>query len=76
MNTALSKMSQGSSGKIVSISCSNELKQRLSSLGFTRGAKVTVSHSTLLNDPRTYTIRGSEVCLRNREADAILVEFE
>ncbi|MBF0470164.1 MAG: ferrous iron transport protein A [Gammaproteobacteria bacterium] len=74
MSAALSSLTQGTTGQIVGVTCQGELKQRLASLGFMQGAKVTVGHSTIMNGPRTYTIRGSQVSLRGKEAASIMVE--
>ncbi|MBF0219216.1 MAG: ferrous iron transport protein A [Gammaproteobacteria bacterium] len=75
MSATLSMLEQGNSAQIVGFRCEGDLKQRLASMGFVRGAKVTVDHATIMNGPRTYNIKGNRISLRSREADTILVEL-
>ncbi|MBT8007150.1 MAG: ferrous iron transport protein A, partial [Gammaproteobacteria bacterium] len=46
---------------------------RLSSIGLIPGATITNDHTALLGDPRTYTVQGAQVSLRNKEAELIQI---
>ncbi len=71
----LSQLKPNSSGKIVKVLGEAGLKQRLASLGFIRGAEVVVGHSAILGGPRSYLIRGSQISLRQSEANNITVQL-
>ncbi|MFK5894950.1 MAG: FeoA family protein [Pseudomonadota bacterium] len=67
----LADLGDGEVGIIASISGDRSIKQRLSSMGLVKGAKVQVEHSTLFGDPRTYLIKGYSICMRKLEAQQI-----
>ena len=69
----LSQLKSNSSGEIVKVQGDPELRQRLASLGFIRGAEIVVGHSAILGGPRSYLVRGAQISLRKSEADLILV---
>lgn len=72
----LSQLKRNGSGKIVTVQGEAELRQRLASLGFIRGAEVVVGHSAILGGPRSYLVRGSQISLRKSEAELITVITE
>ncbi|NOR51202.1 MAG: iron transporter [Gammaproteobacteria bacterium] len=72
----LSQLKSDSEGEIVKIQGETELRQRLASLGFMRGADVAVGHSAILGGPRSYFVRGAQISLRKTEADQIIVKTE
>lgn len=69
----LDHLKPGNSGKITSISGEETLQVRLSSIGLIPGATITSDHTALLGDPRTYTVQGAQVSLRNKEAELIQI---
>jgi len=73
---SLSQLKSNSSGVITKVLGEPELRQRLASFGFIRGAEVVVSHSAILGGPRSYLVRGSQISLRKNEADQITVKTE
>lgn len=74
MNKALSKLKRGQHGEVVRIVGEAELKKRLAAMGFLTGVKVVVEHSTLLGDPKTYSVSGCLISMRAAEAKNIIVE--
>ena len=72
----LSQLKSNASGEIVKVQGELELRQRLASLGFIRGTAVVVGHSAIMGGPRSYLIRGSQISLRQSEAEQILVKLE
>lgn len=72
----LSQLKSNSSGEIVKVLGEAELRQRLASLGFIRGAEVVVGHSAILGGPRSYLVRGSQISLRQSEAEQITVKTD
>lgn len=69
----LDHLKLGNRGKITSISGEETLQVRLSSIGLIPGATITSDHTALLGDPRTYTVQGAQVSLRNKEAELIQI---
>jgi ferrous iron transport protein A len=69
----LDHLKPGIRGKITAISGESTLQARLSSIGLIPGATITIDHTALLGDPRTYTVQGTQISLRNREAEMIEV---
>lgn len=72
----LSQLKSNGSGEIVAVQGETELRQRLASLGFIRGAEVVVGHSAILGGPRSYLVRGSQISLRKSEAELITIITE
>jgi Fe2+ transport system protein FeoA len=74
MTTAtLSQLAPGNKAIIAKIEADNDLRERLVALGFRVGAKVGVLYSALMGGPRTYTVCGSQISLRQSEAENIRV---
>ncbi len=69
----LDHLKPGNRGKITAISGEATLQARLSSIGMIPGATITTDHTALLGDPRTYTVQGAQVSLRNKEAEMIQI---
>jgi|SaaInlV_200m_DNA_6_1039755.scaffolds.fasta_scaffold26816_2 ferrous iron transport protein A len=67
----LDHLKPGKRGKITQIQGEEIMQARLSSIGMIPGATITIDHTALLGDPRTYTIQGAQVSLRNSEAELI-----
>ncbi|QEP43965.1 ferrous iron transport protein A [Ectothiorhodospiraceae bacterium BW-2] len=73
--TQLSKLKPGQRGQISAVEGEKELRSRLAAMGFRKGAKVSVGHSALFGDPRTYTLGSSHISLRNSEAQHVQIQL-
>lgn len=67
----LDNLQPGKRGKITQIQGEETLQIRLSSIGLIPGSTITLDHTALFGDPRTYTIQGTQISLRNSEAKMI-----
>lgn len=63
----------GSIVKIENLTAKDVLKERLLSLGLTRGAKVEVLRKGPKNNLTVFRIRGAMIALRNEESSLIYV---
>jgi Fe2+ transport system protein FeoA len=72
--TTLDQLPVGASARVVEVDASAALADRLEDLGFVPGTRVTVRRRAPLGDPRVYELRGSQLCLRSREAHAVRVD--
>ena len=71
--TTLDQLPVGASASVVDVHAEAALAERLEDLGFVPGTRVTVRRRAPLGDPRVYELRGSQLCLRGREARAVRV---
>ena len=69
----LSKMAPGEYGHVLGLCQNCDVRAHLLELGFTPGTEITVLRVAPLGDPLTVRIRGYQLSLRRREADAILM---
>ncbi|MCW3061669.1 MAG: FeoA family protein [Capsulimonas sp.] len=69
----LSAMHPGDYGHVVSLDGDAAVRQHLQEMGFTAGTQIEFVRCAPLMDPITVLIRGYQLSLRRREADAILV---
>lgn len=69
----LSRMMPGEFGHVLSLCPDCENRAHLLELGFTPGTEITVVRVAPLGDPLTIRLRGYQLSLRRREADAILM---
>lgn len=67
----LSVMRPGEVGHVLSLCPHCEVREHLLELGFTPGTEVTLLRVAPLGDPLTVRIRGYQLSLRRREAEAI-----
>lgn len=67
----LSCMAPGEYGHVLSLCPDCENRAHLLELGFTPGTEITVVRVAPLGDPLTIRLRGYQLSLRRREADAI-----
>ncbi len=74
MSMSMRKMQMNQKGRIVSVKCEGELRQRINDMGLTPGAEIKIIGRAPLKDPVALKIRGFTVTLRNNEADHIEVE--
>lgn len=76
MEIPMRKMQKNQKGRIISVQCEGELRQRINDMGLTPGAEVKVVGRAPLKDPVAIKVRGFTISLRNNEADHITVEVE
>jgi ferrous iron transport protein A len=69
----LDELALGAEGVVVGLVTSAALAQRLEDLGFVPGSAIRCRRRAPLGDPRVYELRGSQLCLRNREARAVRI---
>lgn len=69
----LSAMRPGDLGHVLSLCADCEAREHLLELGFTPGTEIIVVRVAPLGDPMTVRIRGYQLSLRRREAQAIFM---
>lgn len=75
MNTiSMRKMTVGQSGTIARVKGAGELGIRIREMGLVPGAEIQIVGRAPLNDPVHIKLYGSNLTLRNNEADHILVD--
>lgn len=74
MSVSMRKLKMNQKGRIVSVKCEGELRQRINDMGLTPGAEFKIIGRAPLQDPVALKIRGFTITLRNNEADHIEVE--
>jgi len=74
LQCTLADLSEGASARICSLRFSGAQRQRMLDLGFIPGSKICVLQTAPLGDPTAYSIRGSVIALRKRDALLITVE--
>ena len=67
----LSRMRPGEFGHVLALHSDSDVRDHLLELGFTPGTEVIVVRVAPLGDPLTVRIRGYQLSLRRREAEAI-----
>lgn len=70
----LTKLEEGKSAKVLSISGEHKVVQRLLDMGFTTDTKITLVRKGAFNGPMEILVRGSRLALGKDIADAILVQ--
>ena len=73
LSTALTELERGETAEIEEVVLAGPLGQRLADLGFLPGTPVTLVRRAPLGDPAIYELRGTQLCIRHREARAIRV---
>ncbi len=71
--TTLDQLPLGAEAVVIAVDTHQALAERLEDLGFVPGTLVTCRRRAPLGDPKVYELRGSQLCLRDREARAIEV---
>ena len=69
----LCEMLPGDLGHVLSLQGDPEVRQHLQEMGFTLGTPVVFVRTAPLRDPITVRVRGYQLSLRRREAEAILM---
>ncbi len=64
----------GEEGIVSSITGDESFKQRLVSMGIIAGSVINAPITSVLNNPRTYMIRGYNLCMRTDEATNIILQ--
>ena len=59
--------------KISSIDTSNPSHQRILEIGFTPGQEIEIISKAIFNDPIAFSLRGTLIAMRKKEADCIIV---
>lgn len=71
---SLADVEPGRTVKVIGITVRGNLKKRLTEMGLTRGAEVTVERVAPLGDPLDVRVRGYHLSLRKEEAAKVLVK--
>lgn len=74
MTASLNQLKPGESGTIRAIGGSGSLRQRLTAMGVTPGACLTVRKLAPLGDPMEIRIRNYALVIRRKDAQDIVVE--
>ena len=69
----LNGLKVGRSGRVVCITCEQELKRRLLEMGFCNGARVEVIRRAPMGDPIEFRLRGYHLSLRADQASFIRI---
>ncbi|SIS84934.1 FeoA family protein [Neptunomonas antarctica] len=69
----LDSLKRGEQRKILDISGSDALRQRLATLGILRGQPIQLSAVSPWGNPRVYRLGRQQICLRNEDAACIKV---
>ena len=72
-NSTLDSLSPGKSGKILEITCQEDMKRRLKDMGFVRDTLITCEGEGIHGDLKAYFLRGCVVALRNSDSRHILI---
>ena len=72
----LSNLQMGEKGRITGISqeCKGEIRRRLLDLGFVPGTQISINLPGPLGNPRAYSLRNTNIAIRNEQAKLILIE--
>lgn len=70
----LSELKKGENGKVVKISGSGNIRQRLVDMGLVAGCSVEMQRVAPLGDPIEIKIKGYNLSLRKEEAAGVSVE--
>lgn len=74
MRISLNQMKPGESGTVSAIGGSGQLRHRLTAMGVTPGARLTVRKLAPFGDPMEINIRNYALAIRLQDAQAILVD--
>jgi len=71
----LSDLTPGEAGVVVAVRSRGALRRRLLDMGLVKGETVSVERVAPLGDPVEYTVKGSHLSLRRKDAADIIVEI-
>lgn len=69
----LSSLAPGAVAVVVSVDLASPAGRRLADLGFLPGTAISVLRRAPLGDPVSFYLRGTQLCLRRSEAEAVKV---
>jgi len=69
-------LKRGDEGIVLTVIGDEKLKQRLASMGVMAGTVIATPASSVFGDPRTYIVRGYQLCMRTTEASMILLQTD
>ncbi len=73
----LADLGTGQKGIVVGIGKTDDtLKRRLTAFGIVRGTEIELDRTAPMGNPRTYSLLGYQLSLRNEDARSILLRFE
>ena len=73
----LADLAKGQRGFVVGLGQTDEtLKRRLTAYGIVRGTEITLDFTAPMGNPRTYSLLGYRLSLRNEDARNILLRLE
>ncbi|MEI8395111.1 MAG: FeoA family protein [Rhodospirillaceae bacterium] len=73
----LADLGTGEKGIVVGIGLADDtLKRRLNAFGIIRGTEIVLDRTAPMGNPRTYTLLGYRLSLRNEDARNILMRVE
>ena len=72
----LSNLRSGEKAVIAGISqeCKGEIRRRLLDLGFVPGTEISIDLTSPMGDPVSYSVRNTNIAIRNEQAKLILIE--
>jgi Fe2+ transport system protein FeoA len=71
---SLNELKNGDCGKVVKITVTGKMRQRLVDMGLTSGSTVEMQRVAPLGDPMEIRVKGYNLSLRRNEAACITVE--
>ncbi|MFK5915427.1 MAG: PepSY-associated TM helix domain-containing protein [Woeseiaceae bacterium] len=69
-------LKRGEEGIVLTVIGDEKLRQRLASMGIMAGTVIGTPSTSVFSDPRTYKVRGYQLCMRITEASMILLQTE
>ncbi len=73
-NFSAADLKTGEKGIVARIVGDESIKQRLGAMGVIAGTVINAPMTSAFGNPRTYMVRGSQLCMRTNEAMMILLE--
>lgn len=73
MKKTASQLNFGETATINEIDMSNPSYRRILEIGFTPGQEIELINKSIFDDPLAFSIRGTLVAIRRKEADCIIV---
>jgi Fe2+ transport system protein FeoA len=64
----------GEEGIVSALNCDESMKHRLASMGIFAGASIKAPVTSAFGNPRSYMVRGYQLCMRTNEAMTILLK--
>ena len=72
----LADLGLGQKGIVVGLSQANDtMRRRLTAFGVVRGTQIELDRTAPMGNPRTYTLLGYQLSIRNEDARTILLEI-